>query len=111
MFNLAHYVEVLASATGLTPQQVILSGNGFLEPAGAPLLASLLQADVLMPASPGLATLRGVAMCAWRAVGHDPEPAMRRILDEASRVAPSKPKGEVERFARYKQLRVRASDL
>src|SRR5262249_2258151 len=83
IFNLAHYTEVIQNLSGYRARQVVLSGNGFLEPLAAPLVASLVHGTTLHPESAGLASLRGAAIYAWRALGHDAMPAMERLLHAA----------------------------
>jgi gluconokinase len=111
VFNLAHYIEVLESASGHGADQVILSGNGFREPALAPILAALVRGDVLLPPAFGMATLRGVAALAWSSLGRDPAPALEAVVASAERIERDSQRSLPERFARYKQLRGRAMDL
>jgi gluconokinase len=105
LFNLAQYVEVIEKSSGVRANQIVLSGNGFLDPAVAPVLAALVARDTLQPASSGLGTLRGAAVCAWRALGYDAAPAIERLLSDAECVAPVRIPGLDERFDRFKQLR------
>jgi gluconokinase len=105
LFNLAQYVEVIERSSGVRANQFVLSGNGFLDPAVAPVLAALLTRDTLQPVSSGLGTLRGTAVCAWRALGYDATPAIARLLNEAAVITPVRISGLDERFARFKQLR------
>ena len=105
LFNLAQYVEVIEKCSGVRANQFVLSGNGFLDPAVAPVLAALLSRDTLQPAASGLGTLRGAAVCAWRALGYDATPALENLLNGAELVAPVRVPGLDERFARFKQLR------
>jgi gluconokinase len=105
LFNLAQYVEVIGRNSGVRANQFVLSGNGFLDPAAAPVLATLLSGDTLQPESSGLGTLRGAAVCAWRALGYDATPAITRLLNEAAVIPPVRISGLDERFARFKQLR------
>jgi gluconokinase len=105
LFNLAQYVEVIERSSGVRASQFVLSGNGFLDPAFAPLLAALLSRDTLQPASSGLGTLRGAAVCAWRALGYDATPSIARLLNESAVIAPVRIPGLDERFAHFKQLR------
>ena len=110
VFNLAHYTELLNAPSSAS--QVVLSGNGFLERAAGRILASVIRAEVLQPADVGLATLHGLAVAAWRALGHDPMPALETVMKEAARVAPFTNRGGLaERYERYKQLRARAVEL
>jgi len=105
LFNLAQYVEVIEKSSGVRANQIVLSGNGFLDPAVAPVLAALVSRDTLQPASSGLGTLRGAAVCAWHALGYDATPAIERLLNDAAIVAPVRTPGLDERFDRFKQLR------
>jgi gluconokinase len=105
LFNLAQYVEVIEKSSGVRANQIVLSGNGFLDPAVAPVLSALVSRDTLQPASSGLGTLRGAAVCAWRALGYDATPAIERLLNDAAFVAPARIPGLDDRFARFKQLR------
>lgn len=105
LFNLAQYVEVIERNSGVRANEIVLSGNAFLDPAVAPVLAALVSRDTLQPASSGLGTLRGAAVCAWRALGYDATPAIERLLNDAVRVAPIRIQGLDERFARFKHLR------
>ena len=105
LFNLAQYVEVIERNSGVRASQFVLSGNGFLDTAAAPIVAALVSRDTLQPSSSGLGTLRGAAVCAWRALGYDATPAMARLLNEAAVIPPVRIPGLDERFARFKQLR------
>jgi gluconokinase len=107
VFNLAQYVEVIEKASGVRASQFVLSGNGFLEPAAAPMLAALLSRETLQPEEAGLGTLRGAAITAWRALGHDAAPAVERLLLRADRVVPTDDEFLHERFLCFKQLRGR----
>ena len=107
VFNLAQYVEVIERLSGRAAQQVVLSGNGFLDPAAAPLIAALVPSEVRQPRSPGLASLRGAAVCAWRALGRDPSAAMERIVEEAVPIAPLSIDRPRARYAEFKKLRAR----
>jgi hypothetical protein len=49
--------------------EVVLSGNGFLDPVAAPILAAIVGAKVWMPPQPGLASLRGSGVCGLQALG------------------------------------------
>jgi len=105
VFNLAQYVEVIENASGIQADQFVLSGNGFLDPAVAPMLTALVSRETLQPEEAGLGTLRGAAITAWRALGHDASPAVERMLLRAKRVTPLDDDGLQERFLRFKQLR------
>ena len=105
LFNLAQYVEVVESQSGVTANEIILSGNGFLDPVLPSLLATVLGRELLQPQNSGLATLRGAAVYAWLALGHAATPALERNLVEAVVVKPATDSSLDERFARFKQLR------
>jgi len=105
VFNLTQYVEVIERASRVRATQFILSGNGFLDPAAAPILAALLARDTLQPEDAGLGTLRGAAVTAWRALGHDASPEIERVLLRADRVKPLDDEFVHERYLRFKDLR------
>jgi sugar (pentulose or hexulose) kinase len=105
LFNLAQYVEVIERESGVVGGQVVLSGNGFLDPQLAPLLASLLGRELRQPADAGLATLRGAAVCAWEALGHDPSPALEPMIESAAVVKPIVDDALLRRFEKFKALR------
>jgi sugar (pentulose or hexulose) kinase len=105
MFNLTQYVETIQRQSGATAEQVVLSGNGFKDPALAPILAALVPSEVVTPPSAGLASLRGAAVYAWRALGHDAMPHAERLLDSADRIAGRVDTALRERYAHFKQLR------
>lgn len=107
LFNIAQYVEVIERESGVTADDVVLSGNGFRDPALARLLASLLGRELLNPDASGLGTLRGAAICAWRGLGYDASPALERLLQRAELVKPVRNEGLSERFRRFKELRAR----
>jgi gluconokinase len=105
LFNLAQYVEVIEKESGVTAEQVVLSGNGFRDPVLAPILASVLGRELLHPADAGLATLRGAAVYAWKALGHDAGPALERVIEKAAVVKPEVDEALLDRFGRFKLLR------
>jgi gluconokinase len=105
LFNIAQYVEVVQQESGVQAEEIVLSGNGFREPGLASLLASILGRELLQPASAGLASLRGAAICAWRALGHDPTPAIEKELADAVHVTAVADPALADRFARFKTLR------
>jgi gluconokinase len=111
LFNLAQYVDVIERSSGTRAEQIVLSGNGFLDAAVAPLLSALISRETLLPASSGLGTLRGTAVCAWRALGYDAAPAVDRLLNRAVRVLPSRYPGLEERYERFKQLRQKLREI
>jgi gluconokinase len=108
IFNLAQYTEIIQRLSGVPAGQIVLSGNGFLDPAAAPLLASLLGMETLQPPSVGLASARGAAIHAWRALGHDVAGAMEHLLSDAVRFTPEPAPRLSERYEEFKRLRVRS---
>jgi sugar (pentulose or hexulose) kinase len=105
VFNVAQYWEVVQKISGVAANEIVLSGNAFLEPQLASLLARLVRPRVLQPPSVGQASLRGAAVCAWRALGHDARVAIEKLLDESESVGPAANDQIVERYERFKQLR------
>jgi gluconokinase len=105
LFNLAQYVEVIERESGVVAGPVVLSGNGFRDVLLAPILASLLGRDLVQPADAGLATLRGAAVYAWRALGHDVGAALERMIEKAEVVKPVADEALLHRFERFKKLR------
>lgn len=105
VFNLAQYIEVIERASGIVSGQIVLSGNGFRERFLASLLGALVNKEIVDPDSPGLGTLRGAAVCAWRALGHDPAPAIERLISNARPVLPAPDEGLTERYLAFKALR------
>jgi len=99
IFNLGHYVEILQETSRVRVSSIVLSGNGFLHPLAAPLLAAVAGVTVSMPSDPGLASLRGAGLCALEALGVAPPP-----LDNIQ-VPPLKGAGITKRYAEYKRLR------
>jgi gluconokinase len=104
MFNLAQYVEVIERESGVVADEIVLSGNGFLDPALAPMLASLVGRELLQPAESGLGTLRGAAICAWRGLGV--EAGVDGILNRSAVVKPVSSEPLRRRFETFKRLRV-----
>jgi gluconokinase len=105
LFNIAQYVEVVERESGAIASEIILSGNGFQEPRLAEMLASLLGRELMIPESAGLATLRGAAIYAWRALGHDATPALETEINRSLRVKSVPDSALTDRFARFKELR------
>ncbi len=99
VFNLAHYIEIIQDASQLALTNIILSGNGFLHPLAAPLLASVTSIPVRMPATPGLASLRGAGACALQALGSSVPPLKTSV------VAPMEDARVLERYRQYRRLR------
>jgi sugar (pentulose or hexulose) kinase len=103
LFNLAQYVEVIESVSGIRAREIVLSGNGFLDPAVAPILAALVPRPTLLPESSGMGTLRGAALCAWRALGHDASASIEKLLERAVRVTPLNDEHLLSRYSRFKK--------
>ncbi|MBI4474417.1 MAG: hypothetical protein HY646_17235 [Acidobacteria bacterium] len=98
-FNLAYFVEILRAVSRVPATTIVLSGNGFLQPLAASVLASAVDVPVWMPHDPGLATLRGGAVCALRALGKA-IPAF-----DVKKVSPLMDTQVRARFRRYVELR------
>jgi sugar (pentulose or hexulose) kinase len=111
LFNLAQYVEVIERVSGIRANEFVLSGNGFLDPAVAPILAALVSRPTLLPESSGMGTLRGTAVCAWRALGHDASPSVEKLLERAARVTPLDDEHLYSRYSRFKQIRAASSGM
>src|SRR2546426_909288 len=99
VFNLGHYVEILQRTSEQTVAEIVLSGNGFLHPLAAPILAAVAGVPVAMPSNPGAASLRGAAVCALRASGL-PVPQL-----QVKRVVPLEDPRILARYSQYKELR------
>jgi gluconokinase len=105
LFNMAQYVEVVERESGITAEEIVLSGNGFREPLLATLLASILGRELLNPESAGLASLRGAALYAWRALGVDAATALEMQIARAPGVKLVRDPALTARFAEFKVLR------
>lgn len=103
-FHLAIYVEHTDRVSGLKSNTAVLSGNGFMQPDLASLLASVIPQQIRIPDGAGLATLRGAARCAFRALRVSTDQAMERILQEATTTMPISDSALLERFERFKSL-------
>jgi gluconokinase len=103
IFNLAHFVEIVQAGSGQPGTDAVLSGNGFLKPLAAPILAGVTGLVVRSPKVPGLASLRGAAICALRALSQ-PAPQL-----ELETVAPLTRPNIAARYAEYRRLRSRLS--
>jgi len=99
IFNLAHFVEIVQSTSGEKATDLILSGNGFLTPMTAPILAGVAGMSTWMPREPGLASLRGAGICALRALGQ-PTPGLNPDV-----VSPLMDKRVLGRYSEYRRLR------
>jgi len=106
LFNIAQYVEVVEHESGVAAQDTVLSGNAFQDPLLAPMLASLLGRELVQPEFAGYATLRGAAIYAWRALGHDASPALEQAIARGTRIRSVPASNLSERFARFKELRL-----
>jgi gluconokinase len=99
VFNLAHLLEIVQTVSAVHAKGAVLSGNGFLDPLAASILATIAGISVLMPERPGLITLRGAAICALRALGKPvPELQTRPVarLDDGKLL---------QRYAEYRRFR------
>lgn len=102
LFNLAYFVEILERTSDQDVTEIVLSGNGFRQPDAPAIFATVANAQVWMPAEPGLASLRGAAICALRALNLQ-VPGLNAVS-----VAPSRDPQIEERYRRYKDLRLAA---
>jgi sugar (pentulose or hexulose) kinase len=69
------------------------------------LIASLVPAPVLRPPSIGQASLRGAAVYAWRALGHDASEVLEKLLANADTVERVQDESLKDRYERFKELR------
>jgi gluconokinase len=99
VFNLAHFAEIVQEASKKRAAELVLSGNGFLDPLAASILAEVVGIPVSIPAEPGLASLRGAAVCSLRALS---QPVPRLKLDPIS--ATPDP-AVVKRYGDYRRFR------
>jgi sugar (pentulose or hexulose) kinase len=99
IFNLAHFVEIVQRTSGTDASSLILSGNGFLHPLAAPLLAAVAGVPVFMPENSGVLSLRGAAVCALRALGSTVPPLKPR------QIPPLTDPKILERYAEYGRFR------
>ncbi len=99
VFNLELFAEIIQETSGIQASEIVLSGNGFLNSAAPHILASIAGVPVLMPADPGIASLRGAAVCVFRALGREVPPL------QTQRVSPLADLRVVARYQRYKELR------
>ena len=103
VFNLAHFVEIVQETSGEKSSDMVLSGNGFLYPLAAPVLAAVTGMPVWMPAEPGLASLRGAAICCLRAFNMVvPQLNPRRVWALADAAI-------VKRYLEYKWFRTKGA--
>jgi gluconokinase len=99
VYNLSWFVEILQKTSGRQASQIVLSGNGFLAAAAARILASVVGVPVSMPSDPGAASLRGAAVCAFRATGRNVEPLVTTTIPQFD------DPHLTTRYRRYKELR------
>jgi gluconokinase len=99
IFNIAHYVEIVQRTSGKAVTDLVLSGNGFLDPKAAPILANVVRLSTWMSTTPGLTSLRGAGICALRALG-EPTPAL-----SVDRVPPLTDARLLQRYREYRRLR------
>ncbi len=99
VFNLSWFVEIVQKTSGHQISEIVLSGNGFLAPDSPGILASVVGVPVRTPEDPGAASLRGAAVCAFRATGRELQPA------KFNEVPPLQDSGLARRYQRFKQLR------
>jgi sugar (pentulose or hexulose) kinase len=98
-FNLGLFVEILQETSHLSPSEIVLSGNGFLNNPASQILASVAGMPVSIPADPGVASLRGSAVCALHALGLN-VPSLR-----TKSVSPLTDDRITARYKQYKELR------
>jgi gluconokinase len=99
VFNLAHFLEIVQRTSGEKATGIVLSGNGFLAPMAAPLLAFIAGISTWSPRVPGLASLRGAGICALRALG---QPTPNLAVDP---VLPLEDDRVLRRYDEYRRLR------
>jgi gluconokinase len=99
IFNLAHFIEIVQRTSGETATELVLSGNGFLHPSAAPILAAVTAISTWIPNQAGLASLRGAGICGLRALG---QPVPTLTVD---RVVPLSDQRIVQRYIEYRRLR------
>jgi gluconokinase len=103
IFNLAHFIDIVQTASAETATDLVLSGNGFLHPSAAPMLAAVAGVNTWTPRAPGLASLRGAGICALRALGQT-APVLELI-----QVLPLGDLNISKRYGEYRKLRSRQS--
>lgn len=101
IFNLHWFIEIIQEASGQSASEIVLSGNGFLDSAAAHTLASIASIPVLTPQDPGMASLRGAAICALETLGFEIPPL------QAEKVSPLSDSRITARYQQYKELRRR----
>jgi len=103
IFNLGHFVEIVQRASGEGIEDVVLSGNGFLQPDAAPILAQIVGIPTHRLRIPGLASLRGAGICALRALSQRIPPL------DLEAVSPAQDPRILQRYADYRRLREAAA--
>ena len=99
MFNLAHFLEIVEKASARQASELVLSGNGFLDPLSSSVLASVTRRAISLPERPGLMSLRGAGVLGLRALG-------RPIPSLATRsIAPFEDAKILDRYAEYRRIR------
>jgi gluconokinase len=99
VFNLAHFVEIVQETSKKKAAELVLSGNGFLDPLAASILAEVVGIPISMPASPGLASLRGAAVCSLRAL-RQPVPRLKLMP-----ISATPDPAVVKRYGDYRRFR------
>jgi gluconokinase len=104
VFNLAHFIEIIQRTSGERATDVVLSGNGFLRPLAAQILAAVTGISIWMSKPPGLASLRGAGVCALRAL------SQTWSMTETEQVSPLADPGIAQRYSEYRRLRETVSE-
>jgi gluconokinase len=106
IFNLAHFVDIVQKASGAKATDLVISGNGFLHTAAAPILAAVTGLSTWTPNEPGMASLRGAGVCALRALSAAVAPAL-----PVMRVASSNDRDLIRRYLEYRRIRAEAGSI
>ncbi len=99
VFNLAHFIEIVQQASAERATDLVLSGNGFLHPVAAPILAAVTGLATWIPRTPGFGSPRCLGICALRALGQS-VPAL-----QVDRVSPFEDARILLRYREYFRLR------
>jgi sugar (pentulose or hexulose) kinase len=99
IFNFGYFLDIVQQASAVHATRLVLSGNGFLDPLAAPILAAITDTSVQTTDRPGLMTLRGNAVCGLRALGEDVPALMYRVIK------PSDDPKMLQRYAEYRRFR------
>lgn len=99
VFDLAHSVETVQKVSGETANELVLSGNGFTSAPAASILATVTGCATRILEGPGLAALRGAAICGLRALSEPtPVPASEQVSASADlRIT--------QRYSAYRRLK------